>query len=106
MIRKLTAVFISCCFALQAGSLEVRPVDDKSFVIEIEGSESVQQLKALIEDASGYPAAQQRLIYKGQVMGEEIDMILDGSWVDLDITHVDRTSFGRITIMSWRAQRS
>ena len=44
----------------------VKTLTGKTITFDVEGTESIEEMKSLIQDREGYPTDQQRLIYAGK----------------------------------------
>uniref|UniRef100_A0A6B2LTB3 Ubiquitin-like domain-containing protein n=1 Tax=Arcella intermedia TaxID=1963864 RepID=A0A6B2LTB3_9EUKA len=52
-------------------SLNIRTLSGKSVKIELKSSQRIRDLKQLLYEKEGIPTEQQRLVYKGNVLGDD-----------------------------------
>ncbi len=66
----LISVLLFCLPAGSAGAMQIfiRILDDRIITLEIEGSDTIESIKALIQDVEGLPPDQQRLVFSGRIL--------------------------------------
>lgn len=68
----LTTIFLACLFALSASAMQiyVARADGDTLVLEVEPNDSIDAVKAQIQEQTGMPSDEQRLLWAGKRLEE------------------------------------